>query len=110
MKEKLKKIIQFLLNPRLLLCFGIGWMITNGWSYVLLGVGAWFDIPWMVAVAGGYLTLLWIPATPEKIITVAIALALLRWLFPQDEKTLKVLREMYAKAKNAMKNHKKTEE
>ena len=52
MKEKLKKIIQFLLNPRLLLCFGIGWMITNGWYYILLGVGAWFDIPWMVAVAG----------------------------------------------------------
>ena len=102
MKEKVKKVLQFLLNPRFLLCFGIAWMITNGWSYVLLGIGTWLEIGWMVAVAGAWLTLLWIPATPEKIITVLIAIGLLRWLFPKDEKTLKVLRDMYAKAKAAL--------
>lgn len=106
MKEKLKKILQFLINPRFLLCFGIAWMITNGWSYVLLGIGTWLSIPWMVAVSGAWLTLLWIPITPEKILTVAIAIGLLRWLFPKDEKTLKVLKDMYAKAKNALKNRK----
>lgn len=110
MKEKIKKVVQFILNPRLLLCFGIGWMITNGWSYILLGIGTWLGIEWMMAVAGGYLALLWIPMTPEKIITVAIAIALLRWLFPKDEKTLKVLREMYAKAKAAIRSHKKKKE
>ena len=102
MKQKIKKIVQFILNPRLLLCVGIAWMITNGWSYVLLGIGTWLEIGWMVAVAGAWLTLLWIPATPEKVITVLIAIGLLRWLFPKDEKTLKVLRDMYAKAKAAL--------
>lgn len=106
MKQKLKKLVQFLLNPRFLLCFGMGWMITNGWSYVLFGLGTWLQNEWMMAVAGGYLTLLWIPATPEKIITLAIAIALLRWLFPGDEKTLKVLKEMAAKAKAAIKRRK----
>ena len=85
-----------------MLSVGIAWMITNGWSYVLLGIGTWLEIGWMVAVAGAWLTLLWIPATPEKVITVLIAIGLLRWLFPKDEKTLKVLRDMYAKAKAAL--------
>lgn len=81
-----------------MLCFGIGWMITNGWSYIMLGVGTYYNIGWMIAVAGAYLTFLWLPISPEKIVTVAIAMALLRWLFPKDEKTLGVLKEIHEKA------------
>ena len=47
MKEKVKKIILFFTNPRLLLCLGIAWLITNGWSYVLLALGLWLKISWM---------------------------------------------------------------
>ena len=57
-KDFLKKAVMFLLNPRLLLCFGLGWMITNGWSYILLILGTWLKIGWMVAVSGAYLTFL----------------------------------------------------
>ena len=106
MKEKIKKILQFLLNPRLIFCFGIAWMITNGWAYVFLGIGTWLGIGWMAAVGGAWLTLLWIPMTPEKIVTVAISIALLRWLFPRDEKTLKILRNLHAKAKQGIQNRK----
>ena len=106
MKEKIKKAIRFLLNPRFLFCFGIAWMITNGWSYVFMVIGTWLDISWMVWVATAWLTFLWIPFTPEKILTVIIAIGLLRWFFPKDEKTLQVLRNMLAKAKNAMKRKK----
>ncbi|MBQ1946266.1 MAG: hypothetical protein II343_04980 [Clostridia bacterium] len=102
MKERLKKIAQFLLNPRLVICVAIAWMITNGWSYVLFALGTFFHIQWMTVVAGAYLAFLWIPFTPEKIFTFAIAIALLRWLFPQDQKTLAVLRRWYEKAKNAV--------
>lgn len=102
MKEKVKKILQFLLNPRFLLCFGIGWMVTNGWSYVLLGIGTWLGVEWMVALAGAYLALLWFPFSPEKLVTVAVAIFLLRWLFPKDQKTLQVLRDMYTKVKNSL--------
>ena len=98
-KGAIKTVFLFLANPRLLLCFGIGWMITNGWSYVLLGIGTFCEINWMIAVSSAYLALLWIPFTPEKIITFAIAIALLRLLFPKDEKTLGTLRHFREKAK-----------
>lgn len=102
MKEKLKKILQFIANPRLLLCFGLAWIITNGWSYVLLALGTWLGIGWMIAVASAYLAFLWLPISPEKIVTVAIAMGLLRFLFPNDQKTLGVLKNMYAKLKEAV--------
>jgi len=106
MKEILKKFLLFISNPRLLLCLLIGWMITNGWSYVMLGLGTFFGIHWMMAVSSAYIAFLWFPFTPEKLITLAIALALLRWLFPHDEKTLAVLHSMYQKAKAAIKRRK----
>ena len=101
-KHYLKKAILFLTNPRLLLCLAIGWMITNGWSYLLFGIGTYFQIGWMIAVSGAYLAFLWLPISPEKIATFAIAIVLLRFLFPNDTKTLGVLRELYHKAKNAI--------
>ena len=112
LRHNLKKAVQFIANPRLILCFMIGWMITNGWSYILFGLGTYLGIEWMIAVGGAYLALLWLPFTPEKIITCAIAIALLRWLFPNDTKTLAVLRGWYEKAKSAFharKERKKSE-
>ena len=106
LKAWLKKAVQFILNPRLLLCFGIGWMITNGWSYVLMGLGTWLNIPWMIGVSGAYLAFLWFPFSPEKLLTVVIAIFLLRWLFPNDQKTLAVLIEMKEKVKAAVKKRK----
>jgi len=94
LKEKIKKIILFIVNPKLLLCFGIAWMITNGWAYVLTGLGAIFEISWMVAVGGAYLAALWVPFTLEKILTLIISIWLLKLLFPNDKKTLAVLINM----------------
>ena len=95
-KENLKRIVRnwasILLNPRLLLCLFIAWMITNGWSYVLMLIGVLLKINWMKIVAGTYMSLLWIPFTPEKIITVALAILLLRIFYPKDEKTLGALK------------------
>lgn len=102
LRHNLKKTLAFIGNPRLLLCLLIGWLITNGWSYILFGIGTWLEINWMVAVSGAYLAFLWLPISPEKLVTIAIALALLRWLFPGDTKTLAVLRGWYEKAKAAV--------
>lgn len=106
-KSKLKGIFQFILNPRLLLCFGLAWIITNGWSYIMLGVGTYLDIGWMIAISGAYLAFLWLPITPEKIVTIAIAIVILRILFPNDQKTLAVLKSMREKIKESAKNKKK---
>ncbi len=94
MKEKLIKILQFITNPRLLLCLAVAWMITNGWSYILFAIGGYFEIPWMLAVSGAYLAFLWLPVSPEKLMTFAIAIALLRIWFLNDTKTLAVLRKL----------------
>ena len=90
-KNVFKTALFFIVNPRFLLCFGIAWIITNGWSYVALGVGTYYGIAWLVAIATAYLTFLWFPFTPEKIFTVIIAIGLLRLLFPRDERTLGIL-------------------
>ena len=106
-KDKMKKVLGFLLNPKFLLCFGIGWFITNGWSYVLMGIGTYFQIGWMMSVAGAYLAFIWlVPLSPEKIVAFAIAVALLRWWFPGDTKTLAVLKNLQQKAKNAFQSRK----
>ena len=98
-KEKIKRTAGFLLNPRLLLCLFIAWLITNGWAYILFFIGTAFGISWMVGISGAYLTFLWLPISPEKIVTVAIAIGLLRLLFPNDRKTLAILRSAYEKIK-----------
>lgn len=88
-KYWIKTIAEFFLNPRLLLCFGLGWFITNGWAYVATAIAAWLKISWLGAIAGGYLAALWVPFTPEKIVTLIIAIFLLRLLFPNDKKHCK---------------------
>ena len=96
-KRKIKTVLQLILNPRLLLCFGIAWIITNGWAYILLGAGTLCEIGWMIAVGSGYLAFLWLPISPEKILTLAISIALLKLIFPNDTKTLGILRELHKK-------------
>lgn len=88
-----------LLNPRYLLCNGIAWCITNGWAYAAAAISLYFEITWLAALSTGYLTLIWAPFTPEKILTTAIAIWLLRRLFPNDQKTLAVLKRIQYAAK-----------
>ena len=93
--ERTKKIIKCITNPRFLLCFGIAWMITNGWCYLFIILGATLGIPWMAAIGGAYAAFLWLPFTPEKLVTVPISIFLLRLLFPHDKATLSVLEKEY---------------
>ena len=97
-----RRVLVFFLNPRLLLCFGLAWMMTNGWAYLFLAVGAVLSIPWMAAIGGAYAALLWLPFTPEKIITIPLAILLLRLLFPRDKATLAVLEAEYHALKTAL--------
>ena len=100
--KTLKKLLRFAANPRLLLCIAVAWMITNGWSYILFALGTALNITWMTALAGGYLAFLWLPVSPEKLATLTIALVLLRWWFPNDTRTLAVLKQWYENVKAAI--------
>ncbi len=91
-RKKWKAWLGALTNPRLLFCLAVGWFLTNGWSYCALGVGVYFEIDWLRNLATVYLGLLWLPGTPEKILTVGIAIALLQLWFPSDTRTLALLK------------------
>ena len=107
--KELRRLIQCITNPKLLLCILIAWLITNGWAYILFGIGTYFKITWMITISTAYLTFLWLPISPEKILTFAIAIELLRLIFPNDIKTLAVLKLSYRKVKNKFKKtNKKT--
>lgn len=99
--KTVKKWLMVILNPRLLLCLFIAWMITNGWSYVFTVLGGLLNIQWMVITGTAYMSLLWVPFTPEKILTVIIAIFLMRLIFPRDEKTIGVLHDELHKLKLA---------
>ena len=92
LREMARRWARFLLNPRLLLCLAIAWMITNGCSYVMFGLGMLMKIHWMRVVGGAYMSFLWLPFTPEKLVTVVLAIGLMRLLYPRDRRTLGVLR------------------
>ena len=98
--RRVKVLLLAATNPRFLLCFGLGWIITNGWAYIMLGFGIYLNVGWMTAVGGGYLAFLWFPFTPEKIVTVAIALFFLKRLFPNDQKTLARIQALTQSAKD----------
>lgn len=98
--QMIKAVITLLLNPRFVLCYGLAWVITNGWAYICTGSGMLADIEWLTGISTGYLALIWMPLTPEKIITAAIAIFLLQRLFPNDQKTLAVLKRLHHTAKN----------
>ena len=95
--ERFRRALHMLLNPRLLFCLFLAWMITNGWSYILFGIGMLWKINWMRAVGGAYMGFLWLPFTPEKLVTLALAMLLLRVLYPKDKTTLGVLRAKLAR-------------
>ena len=105
LRPKLKKTASFLFNWHFMLCFGLGWMITNGWSYLCFAFGTIWHIDWLRRVATAYLALLWLPFTPEKIITAAIAILLLKAIFPNDTRTLAVLHELRLKAHKAFQEY-----
>ncbi len=95
MSKKTQKMLitvkNFLLNPRLLLCVGLSWIITNGWAYIFVLLGIRYKISWMAKVAGVYIGILYSPLCVEGILTIAISIFLLKKLFPDDKYTLKLL-------------------
>ena len=89
LKNKIRLWIRLILNWRFLICFGLAWIITNGWAYILLGLGLTLKFGWMVGISSAYLAFLWLPVTPEKILTMSIALFFVKILFPAHNEELR---------------------
>lgn len=80
-KETLYKIYKFIVDWRMAVSFAIAWMITNGWAYVFIILGKILDIKWMFAVGVSYIAILWLPFTPEKLITIPLSVFIKKILF-----------------------------
>ena len=108
LKQRLKLWLRLILNWRFLICFGLAWMITNGWSYVLFALGTLTQNAWMLGISGAYLAFLWLPISPEKVVTCAIALVLVKFLFPKHQSALKAqVKEIFRSDKEKPKKEKK---
>lgn len=115
MKKKLLKLLKtlknFFVNPHLVICFAIAWIITNGWAYASLVFGTRFGIKWLTVVAGAYIAVLYSPLCAEGILTFIIAIGLMKLLFPKDEKTLRLIRVYFRRYKTrflrSLRNRKK---
>lgn len=90
MKQKIKKIFKkiltYLKDPKLFISFLLAWLITNGWAYIFLGLGIWLDIKWMKIVGTSYLAFLWMPFTPEKLVTIPISMFIYKLFTKKDKK------------------------
>jgi len=84
----LSRFLKFLLNkakpylrPTMFVSFGLAWIVTNGWAYVILGIGITYNIEWAKWVSSTYLGILWLPFTPEKLITIPLAVLFQKLIF-----------------------------
>lgn len=72
-REKIKPYMR----PSIGISFLIAWMITNGWAYLFIAIGT--DA--MRIVGATYAAILWLPFTPEKLVTVPLAILIQKILF-----------------------------
>ena len=65
------------LKPTMFISFLLAWFITNGWAYLLIAIGH----GWLRGMAITYASILWLPFTPEKLITIPLAIAIQKLFF-----------------------------
>jgi len=85
-KPLLKKAWLYVKDWRTFISFLLAWSITNGWCYVFIVLGTWLHIKWMKITGWSYLAFLWLPTTPEKLVTIPLGVAIKKLLFKRREK------------------------
>ena len=86
-------------NIKFAISFGIAWTITNGIWYVFAFIP--MGLPeWLIYTSMSYIAFLYLPFTPEKLVTIPLAIFIHWLLFRNDIKTRKQLDDMYAQAKS----------
>lgn len=93
------EVIKPYLTWHFVLCFGIAWMITNGWCYIFIVLGGLLHLPTLSKIGWSYLGFLWLPITPEKVVTIPIACWFTRLIFPKDFKTQELIKSLNKKEK-----------
>ena len=78
---KIKTYISPFLNWRILVIYLPIWFLMSGWTYLFIYLGTRHHVGWMLAAGTFWATILWLPFTPEKLITVPLTLYLYVKLF-----------------------------
>lgn len=77
---KIKTYIAPFLNWRILVIYVPIWFIMSGWTYLFIYLGTRHHISWMLAAGTFWATVLWLPITPEKLITIPLTMWIyIRW-------------------------------
>ena len=95
------------LTWRIIVCYLPFWFLATGWAWVFSVIGK----GWFRGVAIGWLTFLWMPWCPEKLITIPLAIWLHTKIFPNHSTPHilnKHLEEEKSKFKKVLEKLKKT--
>lgn len=82
---KIKTYIAPFLNWRILIIYVPIWFIMSGWTYLFIYLGTRHHVGWMLAAGTFWATILWLPFTPEKLITIPLTLYLYVKLFGHSD-------------------------
>ena len=75
-------------------------MITNGWAWIGVFLFPYYPDNWFTITSVSWMAFLWAPFTPEKLVTVPMAIWIHTKIFKKDPKTRAMLDKMYAEAKS----------
>ena len=92
----------------MIICFILAWMVTNGWSYAFIAIGFIFNIEWMSTVGLSYQAFLWLPCTPEKLVTVPLAIWFDKLIF--KGKHVSALKSKLAKVRDLVRRKRSSDE
>ena len=84
--NKIKTYISPFLNWRILIIYLPIWFLMSGWTYLFIYLGTKHHISWMLASGTFWATVLWLPITPEKLITIPLTLFIYMRVFGHGNK------------------------
>lgn len=97
---KIKIYLKPFFNWRFLVSYFIPFMLINGWAWIGVFLMPVIGSNWFTIAATTWLGILWLPCTPEKLITIPLAIFIHTKIFgPKDPKTREDLEKMYSEAK-----------
>ena len=85
---KIKTYISPFLNWRILIIYVPIWFLMSGWTYLFIFLGTKYSVGWMLAAGTFWATVLWLPFTPEKLITVPLTILVYVKLFGSGNEKL----------------------
>lgn len=91
MTKLLKKLwlyIKPFLNIKILIVYIPIWFIFSGWTYLFIYLGIKFDIKWMYISGSTWSAFLWMPFTPEKLVTIPLTIKVYMKLFKENNPSL----------------------